>query len=72
MVYIHGNIPKQLKNARAYVLEVSNNYELAFICGFTAFISITVLLTEAVKAVIYIYSTACCYFIGLFRRGSEQ
>lgn len=63
IVYIHRNIPKQLRNAKAHILEDSNNYVLAIICGFTEFISVTELLTESIKTIIY--RTACCYIIGL-------
>lgn len=62
-VYIYRNIPKQLRNTKAHILEVSNTYALAIIYGLTASISITELLTESITTTIY--STAYHYIIGL-------
>lgn len=48
-VYIYRNIPKQLRNTKAHILEVSNTYALAIIYSLTASISITELLTESIN-----------------------
>lgn len=62
-VYIHRNIPKQHRSAKAHMLEAINNHALAIICGFTVFTNVTELLTKSITTIIY--RTASCYIIGL-------